>query len=124
MFAPKLAPETVNVAVVDAELAQEVNADKLVADSVINGVVHASTVTADEAALTVLQLAVALAVMVAPPANAVKPDFVHAPDDTVVVPSDVEPLNNSTTVPLASVLVPDIVVASQAIGEDTVGVAV
>ena len=97
------------------------NAVSEVVETVINGLVQADTVTADEAALTVLQLAVALAVIVAPPANAVKPDFVHAPEDTVVVPNEVAPLNTSITVPLASVLVPDIVVAAHAIGELTIG---
>ena len=123
MFAPKLAPETVNVAVVDAELAQEVNADKLVADSVINGVVHAATVTELEAALIYLQEACILTVITSPLDKAA-PLMVHVEEViTVVVPQTTPFLYTVTIEPLASVLVPDTDVALVQIGEFSTGVA-
>jgi hypothetical protein len=69
-----------------------------------------------------LHEAVALAVIEAPLARAVKPLLVQAPEVTVVVPKEVEPLNTSIEVLFASELVPDIEVAPVHI-DDTTGVA-
>jgi hypothetical protein len=50
------------------------------------------TVTEDEVELIHFAVAWAVAVMTSPATNAVRPDLVHAPDDTVVVPTETPPL--------------------------------
>jgi hypothetical protein len=88
---------------------------------VIAGVADVPTVTLVEASLTLLQEAVAFAVITDAEANADKPVLDQAPEVTVVVPNEEAPLKTSIVVPSASVLVPLTVVALTQIGDVTVG---
>jgi hypothetical protein len=81
------------------------------------------TVTEDEVELIHFAVAWAVAVMTSPATNAVRPDLVHAPDDTVVVPTETPPFNTVIVVPSASVLVPLTEVVPGHSGEVTTGVA-
>jgi hypothetical protein len=65
-------------------------------------------VTEFDAALVILLVASAVAV-ITEPGEMLNPVFVHAPDELlVVVPKEVTPEKSSITVPLASVVVPEI----------------
>ena len=107
------------VAVDEATLAQAVKAVNEDVETVIKGEEHEATTTAVEAALTVLQDAVAFAVIEAPLVKAVNPLFVQAPDATVVVPKELAPLNTSMVVASASELVPDTEVAPVQMADTT-----
>jgi hypothetical protein len=93
-------------------------------DALIGATTGIVTVTPVEAALVHIAVAVALAVITSPPDNAARLLKVHALLLTVVVPSDVNPLKTSITVPSFSELVPLTDVAPAQIGEDTSGVEV
>jgi hypothetical protein len=82
------------------------------------------TVTIFENPLSSLPEAVAFAFTCWPNVSAVRPVFVHAPDDTVVVPTDDPSTYTSMLVPSASELVPDAEVAPTLIGALTTGAAV
>ena len=69
-----------------------------------------------------LQEALAIAVIDDPHVNEDSPLNVHWPDETVVVPNEISPLNTSTVEPFASELVPETDVAPNAIGDVIIGV--
>src|SRR5262249_57582741 len=79
----------------------------------------ACTVTPAEAALVHLPVAVAFAVTTSAAESALSPLLVHALEETVVVPTEIELTNTSIVVPLASLLVPLTLVAPPQMGELT-----
>jgi len=81
------------------------------------------TVTMFENPLSSFPGAVAFAFTSWPNVNAVRPVFVHAPEVTVVVPTDDPSTYTSMLVPSASELVPDAEVAPVLIGALTTGAA-